>query len=95
MVHSRSVTVKKGILCFTYTLYFFDHRYSFLIAEKDQRKKTNDDEDFLVDGKHWSVNSKRKRTHRYSEPEPESDGMLIITKLTQCVCKILLIRKSC
>lgn len=57
----------------------------FLIAEKDQRKKTNDDEDFLVDGKHWSVNSKRKRTLRYSEPEPESDGMLIITKLTKCL----------
>lgn len=54
-----------------------------LIAEKDQRKKTNDDEDFMVDGKHWSVNSKRKRTLRYSEPEPESDGMLLITEQTK------------
>ncbi|XP_046684148.1 LOW QUALITY PROTEIN: nipped-B-like protein [Homalodisca vitripennis] len=41
--------------------------------EKDQRKKTDNDEDYVDGAKHWSANAKRRRTLRYTEPEPVED----------------------
>lgn len=58
-----------------------------LFSEKDQRKKTENDADYIDSNKHWSINSKKRRTQQ-KEVEPvendNSDGKFINILLGIC-----------